>query len=118
MPGDPPEPARRAGFTLRIIGTVILVLGLGGAGLSYWLSAPTDDLSDEVLSSSNSKAMQRTIEVNVGKMGVFVATLSEDWQDPATRAMVIAVVSILLASGCFYLALLQARDHDLDEPPG
>jgi hypothetical protein len=122
MAGNAPA-ARRAGTTLRIIGAVILALGLGGAGLVYWLSAPPDDLSDEVLRASNSKRVQRAIEVNVGKMGVVMDGLAEDLEDPATKAIVIAVAAILLASGCFYFAHLQARgvelddSEDLEDPP-
>ncbi|MGO8698260.1 MAG: hypothetical protein ACLQVY_11145 [Limisphaerales bacterium] len=119
MAGNAPA-TRRAGTALRIVGALILVLGLGGAGLVYCLSPPPDDLSDEVLRSSNSKKVQRAIEVNVGKMGVVMDGLAEDLEDPATRAMVIAVVAILLGSGCFYFAHLQARGaelEDFDDPP-
>lgn len=114
MAGNTPA-ARPAGTALRIIGAVILVLGLSGAGLVYRLSAPPDDLSDEVLRSSNSKKVQRAIEVNVGKMGVFMDGLAEDFEDPATKAIVIAVAAIFLASGCFYFAHLQARGAELED---
>jgi hypothetical protein len=112
----PNAPAtRRAGTTLRLIGATILVLGLGGAGLVYWLSAPPDDLSDEVLRSSNSKRVQRAIEVNVGKMGVAMDGLAEDLEDPATKAIVIAVITLLLGAGCFYFAHLQDRGEELED---
>jgi len=119
MSPNAPAP-RRAGTVLRIVGTLILVLGLGGAGLVYWLSARPNDLSDEVLRASNSKKVQRAIEVNVGKMGVVMDGLAEDLEDPATKAMVIAAVTILLGAGCFYFAHLQARGaelEDFDDPP-
>jgi hypothetical protein len=114
MAGNAPA-ARRAGTALRMIGAVILVLGLGGAGLVYWLSPPPKDLSDEVLRASNSKKVQRAIEVNVGKMGVVMDGLAEDLEDPATKAMVIAVAAILLSSGCFYFAHLHARGEELED---
>jgi hypothetical protein len=112
-----PISAPRAGRTFRVIGAVILFLGLAGAGLDYGLKAPATDLSDDVLTASNSKKVQRAIEVNVGKMGVMMDGLSENMQDPATQAGVIAGASILLAAGCFYIAHLQARGAAMDEPP-
>jgi hypothetical protein len=108
-------PPRRAGAALRLIGAIILVLGLGGAGLVYCLSTPPDASSDEVLRSSNSKRVQRAIEVNVGKMGVVMDGLAEDLEDPATKAIVLAAISLLLGAGCFYFAHLQARGAELDE---
>jgi hypothetical protein len=70
-----------------------------------------------VLTSSNSKKVQRAIEVNVGKMGVLMDGLSEDLQDPANQALLLAAASILLASGCFYFARLQARAAEFEDPP-
>lgn len=103
MPENAPDSSPKAGTPLRIVGVLILLLGLGAAGLVYWMSAPPEDLSDDVLTSGNSKKVERAIEVNVGKMGVMMDGLSEDLQDPATQAIVIAVASILVASGCFTL---------------
>jgi hypothetical protein len=116
MAGNTPDFPPRAGTALRIVGAVILFLGLSTAGLVYGLSPPPADLSDDVLSARNSKKVQRAIEVNVGKMGVVMEDLTEDLQDPATQAIVIAVGSILLASGCFYFAHLQARGEEADGP--
>jgi hypothetical protein len=117
MAGTAPDNSRRAGTALRIAGAVILLFGLGGAGLDYWMSAPLADISDDVLTSSNSKKVQRAIEVNVGKMGVVMGGLSEDLQDPATQAIVIALASILVSGGCFYVARLQARAAQPGDPP-
>jgi hypothetical protein len=104
-----PGPSRRAGARLRTVGVLVLLLGLGGAGLVYWTGAPPEDLSDDVATPGTSKKEARAIEVNVGKMGLFMNSLLEDWQDPDTKAATIAVASILAASGCFYFARLQAR---------
>jgi hypothetical protein len=89
---------------LRAIGTLVLLLGFVGAGLVYWTGAPPEDLSDDMLTPDNSKKAARDIEVNFGKMGLLMVNLSDDLRQPGTQAALIVVVSILLASGCFYLA--------------
>jgi len=93
----------------------VLLLGLSAAGLVYWLGTPPVDLSDDVATAQTSKTVDRDIEMNVGKMGLFMSDLSEDLKDPGTQAAIIAVVSIFVAAGCFYFARLQAR---LDKSEG
>jgi hypothetical protein len=101
--------SRKAGARLRTVGVLVLLLGLSGAGLVYWMGAPPVDLSDDVATPATSKREARAIEANVGKMGLFMSDFLEDWQYPGTKAGAIAVASFLVASGCFYFARLQAR---------
>lgn len=110
-----PGPARRAGARRRAAGILILLLGLGGAGLVYWTGAPPADLSDDVATPRTSKRAARAIEVNFGKAGLIMSDLMEDWQDPAIKAATIAATSILAASGCFYFAGLLARGDESDD---
>jgi hypothetical protein len=112
-----PDPAPKAGARLRMAGILILLLGLLGAGLVYWQGAPPDDSSDDVATARTSKKQARSIEVNVGKMGVFMADLMEDYQDPGTQAVTIVVASFLVACGCFYFARLLARGAESDDGP-
>jgi hypothetical protein len=74
------------------------------------------DLSDDVDKASASKKAARAIEVNVGKMGLFMNDLMEDFQDPGIQVATIAVVSVFVACGCFYFAQLQARGDESDGP--
>ena len=106
--------ARGAGARLRTLGLLVLLLGLGGAGLVYWFGAPAEDLSDDVATARTSKKVDRAIEVNVGKMGLFMSDLMEDFQDPRTQAAAIAIASALAACGCFYFARLQLRGDGLE----
>jgi hypothetical protein len=69
-----------------------------------------------VATASTSKKQARAIEVNVGKMGLFMNDLLEDFQDPGTQAATIAVASVFVACGCFYFARLQARDDEFHGP--
>jgi hypothetical protein len=109
MPGNMPASISRPGKTLRIIGLLVLVFGLSGAGLVYWRGAPPGNLSGDLDTARTSKRMERAIEVNVGKMGVVMDGLAEDLHDPANQALLIAAASVLVSAGCFYFASLQAR---------
>ncbi len=110
------DSSRRAGARLRTVGVLVLLLGLGGAGLVYWRGAIPEDLSDDVATARTSKKQARAIEVNVGKMGLFMNDLLEDFQDPGTQAATIAAASVCVACGCFYFARLQARGDESDGP--
>jgi hypothetical protein len=101
----PPKP----GAPLRVAGLIILLVGLVCAGLVYGLSKP-DVSPDEMATPDNSKIAARDVARNYGQMGAFSYSVGEYLQDPATRAGIIALASILVASGCFYIAHLQTRD--------
>jgi hypothetical protein len=113
-PGFSPKTAGR----LRIIGILVLALGLGVAGLIYWKGAPPKDLSDEVDTARTSKKLARGVEENVGQVGLLISNWMEDLEYPSARAKIIAVISILAASGCFYFARLIDRANGPDEPAG
>jgi hypothetical protein len=106
----------RAGARLRTIGVLVLLLGLGGAGLRYGTGVPARDLPDDVPTARTSKKAARDVEINFGKMGLWASNLSDDFQDPPTQAFVIAVASILVAAGCFYIAHLQDRADESNNP--
>jgi flagellar basal body-associated protein FliL len=107
---------------LRAIAFVILLLGVVGGGVTYWMAPSPVDLSDDVATANTSKKVQRDIELQVGKMGLFTSDLIDDLQDPATRAEIIIGMAILVAAGCFYFARLLEYDDDeivkTDSPPG
>ena len=106
----------KAGVRLRTIGVLVLLLGLAGAGLVYWTGAPEEDLSDDVSIAETSKKAARDIELNFGKMGLLMNDLSEVLKRPGVRAVMVLAGSTLAASGCFYLARLQARWKESGHP--
>jgi flagellar basal body-associated protein FliL len=107
----PPSSKRSA--RLRIIGIVVLVLGLGGAGLVYWLGTRSPDVSDDLSMLGYNKAQTRQMGMLYGKMGPVIEEWFDDLKQPGTQAEIIVVVSILIAAGCFYFARLLGHD---DEP--
>lgn len=97
---------------LRIIGAVILFLGLACAGTLYWVRTHSAEPSEDELLPGNAKAESHQMELLYGKMGLLTMELSDDLKQPGTQALLIAAVSILGAAGCFYFARLTDDDAD------
>jgi len=96
-----------------MIGIIVLVLGLGSAGLVYWLGTRSPDVSDDLSMLGYNKAQTRQMGMLYGKMGPVIEAWFDDLKQPGTQAEIIVAVSILIAAGCFYFARL--LDHD-DKP--
>ena len=99
----------------RIAGVVILVVGLTSASLVYGLSARPDS-PDELNTPDNNKRVARDVASNFGQWGAYSYNLSQALHDPAILAAVIAIGSILVGGGCFYIAHLNTRDTGAGEP--
>ncbi len=98
---------------LRMIGIIVLLLGIGGAGAVYWLETRSPDVSDDLSMVGYNKAQTRQMGMLYGKMGPVIEEWFDDLKQPGTQAEIIVVVSILIAAGCFYFARLLGHD---DEP--
>jgi hypothetical protein len=99
---DPITSSRRRARQLRSIGVVGLLLGLGGAGVVYWTRPP--DVSDDLAMVGYKRAETRQMEILYGKQGRLIEDLSNDLKQPGTQAILVIVVSVMIASGCFYFA--------------
>jgi hypothetical protein len=117
MPANDENPSPESSFKraarLRMIGIIVLVLGLGGAGLVYWLGTRSPDVMDDLSMVGYNKAQTRQMGMLYGKMGPVIEEWFDDLKQPGTQAEIIAVVSTLIAAGCFYFARLLGHD---DEP--
>ncbi len=105
----------QAAVRMRKIGALVLAAGLAGAGLLYWKGPPPRNLSDEVSTARTSKKLAHEIELNTGKAGLMVNDLMENLQYPKTQAAIMAVASVLVGAGCFYIARLIDRANLPDE---
>lgn len=85
--------------------------------LVYWKGTPPD-LPDDLPNADTSKKVARDIEINSGQTGLLLNNLLEDLQEPGVQAVIIAVVTILAAGGCFYIAQLQAARAETPERLG
>ena len=108
-----PHSSSRRSAQLRMIGIVVLVLGLGSAGVVYWLGTRSPDVMDDISMLGYNKAQTRQMGMLYGKMGPVIEEWFDDLKQPGTQAEIIVVVSILAGAGCFYFARLLGLD---DEP--
>lgn len=104
--------SRKGPKRLRIIGVVVLFLGLACAGAVYWIGTHSAEPSEDELLPGNAKAESHQMELLYGKMGLLTMELSDDLKQPGTQALLIAAVSILAAGGCFYFARLTDDDAE------
>jgi len=89
-------------------GVIVLVLGIAGAGLVYWLGTRSPDVSDDLSMVGYNKAQTRQMEQLYGKSGLLIDEWFDDLKEPGTQATLIVAVSALIAGGCFYVARLSA----------
>ena len=104
--------ARRRARQFKIIGIVILFLGIVSAGIVYWLGTRSPDVSDDLSMTGFNKPEERQMERLYGKQGELVEDWSDDLKQPGTQAVIIIVAAALVAGGCFYFARL--LDYDAE----
>jgi flagellar basal body-associated protein FliL len=109
-----PRPARKRPERLRIIGVVILLVGLVAAGAVYWVGTHSSEPSEDELLPGNAKAESRQMEILYGKLGLLTMELSDDLKQPGPQACIIATISILAAAACFYVARLSDDDSETE----
>jgi len=91
---------------------MVLVLGLAGAGVVYWLGTRSPDVSDDLSMLGYNKAQTRQMEQLYGKSGLLIEEWTDDLKQPGTQAVIIAAVSTLIAAGCFYFARLLVNEEE------
>jgi len=110
---SPVSSSRRRAQKLRIAGIIILSLGIAGAGIVYWLGTRSPDLSDDLSMTGYDKPVERQMGILYGKQGELIEDWSNDLKQPGTQAVIIAVISAIIASGCFYFARLSDDDEEV-----
>jgi hypothetical protein len=104
--------SQRRARRLRVSGIVILLLGCIGAGWVYWLGQKAATLMDDPSMQSFNQAKHWQMGVMFGGMGSWMDDLVEDLKQPGTQAILIVVVAVILAAGCFLFARLIERESD------
>jgi hypothetical protein len=89
---------------LRVIGILVLVLGITGACLFYWVEARSAAPTIDDLLPDYSRARAREIGILMGNFGVMMLGWADALERPGTQAIIIAAVSALVALGCFRAA--------------
>ena len=88
---------------LRLIGIIVLLLGLGIAGIVYWHGQPAEDARLEEFEQSQIRAESRQMQILYGTSGGVMEDLLNDLKQPKNQALAIVIISGLIAAGCFYL---------------
>src|ERR1700722_14500707 len=101
-----PDPSSKHSTRLKVIGVIVLALGIISAGLVYFIGTRSADLSDDPSMAGYDKPEERQMEILYGKSGELAEDLSNDLKQPDTQAAIIVVASALLAGGFFYFARL------------
>ena len=96
---------------LNIMGVIVLLVGIGSARLVIQRGQPPATNStaiggwqDSSLALMDSKTATRNIELYGGKVEVLMVQALDWLQRPAVLAILIALVAVLLALGCFLTA--------------
>jgi len=108
---EPVSLAKRRARKLRIIGVIVLALGIAGSGIVYWLGTRSPDVSDDLSMAGYDRAAERQMEILYGKQGELIEDWSNDLKQPGTQAIIIVVAAALIAGGCFYFARLLDSDE-------
>jgi len=95
---------------LRLIGIIVLLLGISGAGVVYWMGTRAPDVSDDLSMVGYNRARTRQMGMLYGKMGPVIENWCDDLKQPGIQAEIIVAVSIFAAAGCFYFARLLRHD--------
>jgi hypothetical protein len=96
---------------LRVIGSIVLVLGIVGACFFYWIEArPAGPTMDELMPGYD-RARTREIGILMGPTGVMLTELEDQLERPGTQALLIAAGSALLASYFFRAAWVLDDDE-------
>ena len=82
---DPHSSSKRAA-RLRVIGIIVLLLGLGSAGVVYWLGTRSPDVMDDLSMVGYNKAQMRQMGMLYGKMGPVIEEWFDDLKQPGTQA--------------------------------
>jgi hypothetical protein len=113
-PQPGPVPASRRSARLRLIGIIVLLAGVIGAGTVYWLGNRSPDINDDLSMVGYNRAQRRQMGQLYGKMGTFIEDWSEDLKQPDTQAILIVGFSAIAAYGCFFFARLSRYDDKTD----
>jgi len=92
---------------LNYMGIAILIVGLGTGEFVYWRSLKDDSAADDADSPYDSRVYEQTMERTVGIFGVIMDQWSRtvaELEEPKAFAITIAVVSMVVAGGCFVAA--------------
>ena len=109
--GTHPDSSSKFSARLRIVGAIVLALGITAAGIVYCIGTRGSH-SDDLDMIGYKRSESRQMGVLFGQSGVIIDDLLDDLKRPGTQAAIIAGISVLVACGCFYLARPVESDEE------
>jgi hypothetical protein len=100
---------------LRVIGALILLVGLAAAGTVYWRGTRAPDFSNDPSMIGFDKAARRQIGILYGGFGEFTQDLTDYLKRPGVQACIIVLVSAAVAFGCFCFARVLEDEAECKE---
>ena len=108
----PDPPVRLRIRRLRLIGALILLVGLAAAATVYWRGTHTPDFSNDPSMIGFDKAARRQIGILYGGFGEFTQDLTDYLKRPGVQATIILLVSAAVAFGCFCFARMLEDEEE------
>jgi hypothetical protein len=97
---------------LRLIGTLVLVVGLAAAPAVYWVETRSATPTLDELMPGYSEHRARLNAIQMGELVVTLLAMADAMKEPRAQALLIAGVSVLVAVCCFRIAPLLDRRPD------
>jgi hypothetical protein len=96
----------------RVAATLVLVLGVAGAGLFYGIRSRAAGPTMDDLMPGYSRKRARQMGIMMGDLGMAMMGWMDALKEPSTQAIIIAAVSVLAALALFRVAWLLDRPHE------
>jgi hypothetical protein len=109
-----PQPHHRA-RRLRVIGAIVLALGLSVGDGVYWLGTRNASGDNPLPVIGEDKGVTRQAETLFGQQSVFASQIGQALRNPLTQAGVVLGVAVVLAGCCFYAAGVADRNDQSDD---
>jgi len=99
---------------LRAIGWFVLVLGLAGAAVFYWVTVRTmDPALNDMTALGYSRSLRHGMGVMMGPFGLMLTEWQEGLMSPIGEALIIAICAALVSGYFFRVAwVLDAEDEE------
>jgi hypothetical protein len=88
---------------LRTFGWALLVLGIAGAGLTYWNGLHQGPTTEDLIPGTL-RARRRQMGILYGTIGEMTVEFTEDLKVPEIQAGLILAGGLISGGVCFYLA--------------
>ena len=106
--------ARQRARRLRVIGVIILALGIFGADGVYWLGTRTPAGDNPLPVVGEDKNATRQSETLFGKQTEFANQMRQTLGSPVVQAGLGVAGAVILAGGFFYTASAVTRNSKID----